>query len=252
MTPAQLSAVLLRTARDGYGVDAGQEWVALRRAPHGRGGWATPLALRLAREAGRPAAAVARDLRERLLHVPGVRAVEISGGGFLNVEVDDAGAALVAEILARPRPPVLLEDPARDAARWADATGGDRDDPALLVQREDNPLFRVRHAHARAAAIGRAARLLGFAAEPGAAPPGTGAEKALLALLGERPPARPATWLDAVARAFADTGHGHAALPLGDEKPGAVHRARLALALATGTVLADGLHRLGISAPDHV
>ena len=41
-------------------------------------------------------------------------------------------------------------------------------------------------------------------------------------------------------------------LPVGEQKPLAVHRARLALAEATGTVLANGLRLLGISAPEHL
>ncbi|MEV1010058.1 DALR anticodon-binding domain-containing protein [Streptomyces sp. NPDC049881] len=249
MTPAQLSDAVLRTARDGLGVVAGDDWVALRRAPHGRTGWATPIALRLAGPAGRPAAEVARVLRDGLLGLPGVRAVEVTGGAFLTIAVDDEGG-LLADLLARPRPAPLPEDPARDAARWAEATGT-APGPGLLVQRDTNPLFRVRYAHARARAVTHGARALGVTPAPDAtvyAP----AERALLTLLGERPPARPARWLDRVARASAATGHGHAALPAGDEKPSAVHRARLALAQATGTVLADGLRQLGISAPDHM
>jgi arginyl-tRNA synthetase len=41
-------------------------------------------------------------------------------------------------------------------------------------------------------------------------------------------------------------------LPLGEEKPSAAHRARLALAEAAGTVLAGGLSLLGIDAPHHL
>ena len=44
----------------------------------------------------------------------------------------------------------------------------------------------------------------------------------------------------------------HTVLPLGDEKPSAAHRARLALAEAAGTVLAGGLSLLGIDAPEHL
>ncbi|MFD6548775.1 ArgS-related anticodon-binding protein NrtL [Streptomyces sp. NPDC058398] len=47
-------------------------------------------------------------------------------------------------------------------------------------------------------------------------------------------------------------GFQHLVLPLGDEKPSAAHRARLALAEAAGTVLAGGLSLLGISAPEHL
>ncbi|MFE2373096.1 DALR anticodon-binding domain-containing protein [Streptomyces sp. NPDC059398] len=41
-------------------------------------------------------------------------------------------------------------------------------------------------------------------------------------------------------------------LPVGDEKPSAAHRSRLALTEAAGTVLAGGLSLLGISAPEHI
>ncbi|MGM0346153.1 DALR anticodon-binding domain-containing protein, partial [Streptomyces sp. Adlamb9] len=41
-------------------------------------------------------------------------------------------------------------------------------------------------------------------------------------------------------------------LPIGEEKPSAAHRARLALAEAAGTVLAGGLSLLGIDAPEHL
>ncbi len=47
-------------------------------------------------------------------------------------------------------------------------------------------------------------------------------------------------------------GFQHVVLPLGDEKPSAAHRARLALAEAAGAVLAGGLSLLGISAPEHL
>lgn len=43
-----------------------------------------------------------------------------------------------------------------------------------------------------------------------------------------------------------------AVLPVGDEKPSAAHRSRLALTEAAGTVLAGGLSLLGISAPEHI
>ncbi|MBV1946149.1 DALR anticodon-binding domain-containing protein, partial [Streptomyces sp. BV129] len=41
-------------------------------------------------------------------------------------------------------------------------------------------------------------------------------------------------------------------LPVGEEKPTAAHRARLALAEAAGAVLAGGLSLLGIDAPEHL
>ncbi|MGW0531537.1 ArgS-related anticodon-binding protein NrtL [Streptomyces sp. NPDC003032] len=55
-----------------------------------------------------------------------------------------------------------------------------------------------------------------------------------------------------VGTADALLAYQHTVLPLGDEKPSAAHRARLALAEAAGTVLAGGLSLLGISAPEYL
>ncbi|MFJ8947977.1 ArgS-related anticodon-binding protein NrtL [Streptomyces sp. NPDC102395] len=70
------------------------------------------------------------------------------------------------------RPVPSPEDPAPlglDAARWALLHPAPHDRPRItadhLVQREANPLFRVRYAHARARALRRNARALGFAAD---------------------------------------------------------------------------------------
>ncbi|MDX6364089.1 MAG: arginyl-tRNA synthetase, partial [Streptomyces sp.] len=74
--------------------------------------------------------------------------------------------------------------------------------------------------------------------------------RALRAAATHRAPDRVARQLVAVADAF--LGFQHTVLPLGDEKPSAAHRARLALAEAAGTVLAGGRSLLGISAPDYL
>ncbi|MGP3968239.1 DALR anticodon-binding domain-containing protein [Streptomyces sp. 6N223] len=264
MTPAQLSDAVLRSVRravDGGELGAGVAVAVPDRVPlrSAGGGWATGIALRLAGPAGRSAPEVAGVLRTRLLREPGVRGVEVAGGGFLTITLaDGSDAALLREILARPRPaPPLPEDPARDAARWAEITGvkdkgKDKDRAALLVQRESNPLFLVRYAHARSRALERAADALRLTPEPGAfrgAYPHPG-ERALLRLLGEGRlgPGRLRMTADALLTAERERH----TLPLGDEKPGAVHRARLALAQAAGTVLAEGLHQMGISAPDRL
>ncbi|MEU2617575.1 ArgS-related anticodon-binding protein NrtL [Streptomyces sp. NPDC007157] len=243
------------------------------------------------------------------------------------------------------RPVPAPEDPAPlgpDAAQWALLYPAAHDRPRItadhLVQRESNPLFRVRYAHARVRAVVRGAGRLGFDAEPGDVPgtlgvsgasgvpgtarvpgtpgvpgtarvpgapgvtgtarvpgapgvtgtarvpgtpgvtgtpgvrtpripgasgaPGTpGTPGALVTALADYPriltaaathraPDRLARHLVTVADAalpFLPT-----VLPRGDEKPSAAHRARLALAEATGTVLAGGLSLLGIDAPDHL
>ncbi|MFJ6633322.1 ArgS-related anticodon-binding protein NrtL [Streptomyces sp. NPDC091376] len=163
----------------------------------------------------------------------------------------------------------------RDAALWALLRPAAHDRPlpgeGLLVQNEDNPLFRVRYAHARSRALLRNAADLGFAAGTTttglttAFPQGTAAHDApatpLLTALGDHPaviesaarlraPDRVARHLEATADAF--LGFQHTVLPMGDEKPSATHRSRLALAEAAGTVLAGGLALLGISAPEHL
>ncbi|MFF9280811.1 ArgS-related anticodon-binding protein NrtL [Streptomyces griseosporeus] len=149
-----------------------------------------------------------------------------------------------------------------DAARWALLHPAPHDRPRIsgehLVQRESNPLFRVRYAHARTRALQRNAADLGFHSLPDAL---VDEEPVLLRLLADHPriltaaathraPDRLARHLVTVADAvlpFLPT-----VLPRGAEKPSAAHRARLALAEAAGTVLAGGLTLLGIDAPDHL
>ncbi|MFF2850631.1 ArgS-related anticodon-binding protein NrtL [Streptomyces sp. NPDC058001] len=101
------------------------------------------------------------------------------------------------------------------------------------------------------------------AATPGTAPaPGTPATH-LLQTLAEYPPAlqaaarhrtpdRLARHLLLVADAFLGFYSGVSVLPVGDEKPLAAHRDRLALAEAAGAVLAGGLDLLGMHAPEHL
>ncbi|MGK5530298.1 DALR anticodon-binding domain-containing protein [Streptomyces sp. URMC 129] len=249
MTPAQLSRAVLDAARALGVVGPLPDRVQLR--PRGDGVWATAIALRLAREERASAAELAGRIRERLRAVPGVGAVDVADGGFLVIALDDGHQGdLLREIVTGPAPATPPEDPARDAARWAEAAGG----PVSLVQRDENPLFRVRYAHARARALLRGGRALGIAPEPGAAPLDHPAERALLAALGEqvtggeRTPRR----LLLIADAFLATERERSALPVGDEEPGAGHRARLALAHATAVTLAHGLARIGVSAPDHL
>lgn len=160
----------------------------------------------------------------------------------------------------------LLARLGSDATRWGllRPAGHDRAPlgDELLVQGEDNALFLVRYAHSRVHALTRGAALLGCAGDPGQEAVGAEAH-ALAALVADHPavlaaaarhhaPDRLARHLEAVAQAFFDFHDAASPLPVGDEKPSAAHRSRLALAEAAGTVLAGGLSLLGISAPRHL
>ncbi|MDX3522946.1 ArgS-related anticodon-binding protein NrtL [Streptomyces scabiei] len=180
------------------------------------------------------------------------------------------------------RPVPAPEDPTPlgpDALRWALLHPAAHDRPRitadLLAQRAGNPLFRVRYAHARVRALTRNAAALGFTAAPGplgapcapaepypsatqhTADPFTPVVTALTTYPSTltraatlRAPDRLARHLVVLADAL--LAFQHTVLPRGDEKPSAAHRARLALAEATGTVLAGGLSLLGIDAPDYL
>ncbi|MGY1497558.1 ArgS-related anticodon-binding protein NrtL [Streptomyces sp. QTS52] len=350
MTPVELSRTVLCAVR--RAVDAGELSVDVpARAvvgapgPGGSGDYATNIALQLARPAGRTPRYVAEVLRERISAAPGVRGVEITGPGFLNISLDSAApAALVREILTQgpryghsdalagqvlsvrlpvahePRADVVADAVARiataqgarvhlhrgtgeqgerggqggqggqgepggkkvevfdlrglppaprdptplgpDAARWALLHPAPHDRPRIgpehLVQRESNPLFRVRYAYARTRALGRNAAGLGFSAHAGDltdVPPSLLASLAdhprlLLGAATHRAPDRLARHL--VTLADATLAFLPTVLPLGDEKPSAAHRARLALAEAAGTVLAGGLSLLGIDVPEYL
>ncbi|ARZ67877.1 DALR anticodon-binding domain-containing protein [Streptomyces sp. HU2014] len=293
MTPADLTRTVLHTVRSAVDADELPAVVPDRvtvRVPSrpGCGDYATNVALRVAQGTGRPAAEVAEVLRRRLAAEPGIARVDIAGPGFLNVTlVGDPSLRIVRDVLRHARQeagtpaplplpapdPALLRRLGPDAARWSQVSPPGVDRAGLLVQRESNPLFRVRYAHARSRALLRNAHDLGFAPEPGElgdatahpsspAPSAHSAQSALpalLALLTDHPrvtaarsPERLARHLERLADAFLRWQTECPVLPRGDEKPLAVHRARLALAQAAGTVLADGLHQLGITAPAHL
>ncbi|WP_328671425.1 ArgS-related anticodon-binding protein NrtL [Streptomyces sp. NBC_00328] len=280
------------------------------------------------------------------LRVPYDTRAEIVADALVRIVATQGGRVEVRHLEpVNLRPVPAPEDPAplgHDAARWALLHPAPHDRPRIsadhLLQRESNPLFRVRYAHARTRALRRNAATLGYTgapflevrpagrsgvlagagagagagaatsvgagsgAGPGVGGPGdarragvlprtagsalvgpastesgldvgptpaevdrllgpTPAESDLLTALAEYPhalrlaarhraPDRLARHL--VVTADAVLGFQHVVLPLGDEKPSAAHRARLALAEAAGTVLAGGLSLLGISAPEHL
>jgi arginyl-tRNA synthetase len=231
----------------------------------------------------------------RLLRAQGADA-SLAPGGAETVRVVPAPAAYDAGALGP------------DASLWALLRPAAHDRPhpepsALLAQRETNPLFTVRYAHARARAALRESHAFGLT--PGDLATCAPATRDLAVTTSdEAPPGHPAaatasarpatagrpttpdaladdaarTLLDVLAdhpRVLAASGHHRAPdrlarhleatadhtlrfltqcppLPIGDEKPMAAHRTRLALADAAGTVLAGGLRLLGIDAPAHL
>ncbi|MGW5233982.1 ArgS-related anticodon-binding protein NrtL [Streptomyces nodosus] len=204
------------------------------------------------------------------LRIPYDMRAEVVADALVRIIATQGGRVEVAHV--RPgervdlRPVPAAEDPAPlgpDAARWALLYPAGRDRPRItadhLLQRESNPLFRVRYAHARTRALGRNAARLGFDGVPGEVDvPDAGAVVRALAEYpdvlaqagAQRAPDRLARHLVVLADALLAVQH--TVLPLGDEKPSVAHRARLALAEAAGTVLAGGLSLLGISAPEHL
>ncbi|GAA4674198.1 ArgS-related anticodon-binding protein NrtL [Streptomyces youssoufiensis] len=266
--------------------------VLAQGAAYGQGEGLVGTRLRLRYQDGSRAALFAEAVA-RLATACGGEVDPLAGGGGVaplaatSAPTDDAEAATETVLLSVREPGCtldqLVESLGWDGARWALLSAAAHDvprcDPAeVLAQRESNPLFRVRYAHARVRALLRNGRDLGVAPDPdgpfdtdtdtdGASDAGDDsaarARGALLALLADYPrvveaaarrhaPDRLARELTAVADAFFRFHDGCAPLPRGEEKPSAAHRARLATAEAAGTVLANGLKLLGISAPAHL
>jgi arginyl-tRNA synthetase len=134
----------------------------------------------------------------------------------------------------------------------------------ITKQSNDNPVFYVQYAHARLASIRRNAGELGI--ERGALAPELldhERESVLLGALGEFPrvvstaaelrePHRVARYLEDLAGTFHKFYDTCRVLPVGDEEPTDLHRARLWLVEATRVVIANGLGLLGVTAPDRM
>jgi arginyl-tRNA synthetase len=123
----------------------------------------------------------------------------------------------------------------------------------------------VQYAHARLSAILRNAADLGLAVDPEVDPALLTHEREglLLRALAEFPrvvaaaaslrePHRVARYLEETAATFHRFYDVCRVLPMGDEEPGDLHRARLLLVAATRVVLANGLDLLGVSAPERM
>ncbi|MDQ4009633.1 MAG: arginine--tRNA ligase [Actinomycetota bacterium] len=163
----------------------------------------------------------------------------------------------------------LIDAVGVDAARYAllrssPASPIDIDLDLWSKRTNDNPVFYVQYAHARLASLARNAADLGISSRD--AQLGLLSherEGALIRTMGEFPrivasaaqlrePHRVARYLEQLAGAYHRFYDTCRVLPLGDEQPGPLHAARLALSEATRQVLANGLGLLGVSAPERM
>lgn len=128
----------------------------------------------------------------------------------------------------------------------------------------ENPVYYVQYAHARLCALARNAAELGLQHSTDHLELLThDKEGALIRGLGEfgrilqnaavlREPHRVARYLEDIAGDYHRFYDSCRVLPQGDETPGDLHAARLALCLATRQVIANGLDILGVSAPERM
>ncbi|MFB4303765.1 DALR anticodon-binding domain-containing protein [Actinomadura sp. NTSP31] len=161
----------------------------------------------------------------------------VTGGGFVRVEVPAADVVQA-----------VLREPGYGAASVPRFGWDDR--PRTF----ENPGFAVRYAYARACWVGRWARDLGVP-EGRLERPGR-EETRLVGVLAEVPgraaqaeregDARPLAFcLERVAGAYHDVHERCPAVPVGCEKPGAVHAGRVGLARAVRIALGNGLKMIG-------
>ncbi|WP_062212902.1 arginine--tRNA ligase [Demequina oxidasica] len=164
----------------------------------------------------------------------------------------------------------LVEVVGVDAARYALARSSadstiDIDLDLLSSKSNANPIFYVQYAHARTAGVARNAAEYGISRDKAFDPSllTHEAEAKLLGILGEFPRIvaqavefreqhRVARYLEDVASAFHGWYDRTRVTPLGDEEVTDLNHTRLWLNDATGVVLRNGLHLLGVSAPERM
>ena len=208
-------------------------------------------------------AACAGDDPEYNIHVLIGQLVKIMEGGQEVKLSKRAGTIITLE--------ELIEKVGVDAARYTLIrypvdTPMVMDVDILKRNTNENPVYYVQYAHARIAAVLRNALELNISTELKDFDPSQlvhDRENELLGALAEFPrvvasaaelrqPHRVARYLEELAGTY----HGFYAdcrvLPMGEEKPSALHTARLLLCSSTKQVLANGLDLLGVSAPERM
>ena len=100
MTPAELSAAIkdavLDAASGRFDVPLPLEVTVERPRSAEHGDYATNVALRLAKPAGRPPREVAESIAELLRKTDGIAKVDVAGPGFLNITVAAASLGVLA------------------------------------------------------------------------------------------------------------------------------------------------------------
>jgi arginyl-tRNA synthetase len=154
VTPAELSVAIVAAVQDSAG-DLGlspevipAEVTVERPRSREHGDWATNVAMRLAKPAGKPPREVAEAIAARLRTVPGIAGVDVAGPGFLNLTLDAAAAGAVAADILRPG----------DQYGTGDSLAGQRVNLEFVSANPTGPLHL---GHTRWAAVGDAlARVL--------------------------------------------------------------------------------------------
>ena len=128
----------------------------------------------------------------------------------------------------------------------------------------ENPVYYVQYAHARLSALARNAADLGLQVDLGHLDLlSHDREATLMRTIGEFPrvlktaaalrePHRVCRYLEDLAGDYHRFSDSCRVLPMGDEEHSDLHRARLALCVATRQVIANGLQILGVSAPERM
>ena len=200
---------------------------------------------------------------------PGVN-LEILIGQMVNLVKDGAPVRMSKRAGTVVTIDDLVEAVGVDAARYALARSSadssiDLDLDLLASAKNENPVFYVQYAHARAASVDRNAEATGVRREDGfdAALLDHESDSILLGRLAEFPrivaqaaelraPHRVARYLEDLAGTY-HTWYGQVRVaPFGDEAVGDVHRTRLWLNDATRQVLVNGLGLLGVGAPERM
>ena len=104
MTPDELSSMLRgavqrAVAAGAFSAEPPAEIVVERPKNRAHGDYASNVAMRLAKAAGRPPREIAEAIAKALLDVEGIAAVDVAGPGFLNITLDSASLGRLARTI---------------------------------------------------------------------------------------------------------------------------------------------------------